>query len=957
MILISIDHDCNQCHEIGQGRSGKVKQNLALFLELGEAEQKHQYLNPLPPSSPEPESRHCVEPGLLVAANPKRNAPNQHRKTQNKENTKEQEQKQCTWRAWRRKENEQQKKTKYHWQLSGREKIKKRSCVKNGVPPPEVIRFGSLSPAKVFFCFWVWEKKNQKREPQMTSSPPCPQNVSSTGHEQWGPKGWGCPELGGAKGGEGQKRRGGTGPCTSSQGTCIPREIPHHETVKPVPTSHTNTQTHHTPYTTHHKQQVKVGLAKVGFDQSRFSPKSVLTKVGFDQSRFGQSRERSWAVTASLSKMMHAESRLDWKLLIQMATCSSPRAHHHRTWLRLWSMICSTFQNHHNFSIIHRRAASCGAKDRRASTDANPGGQRWWASVCSRGCPDLFGQPRVGGVWHSQWTNRTEWWTSACFFPCADVACDDSSSSCRGVRDQPRIHEGGHSTGPSGVLFQHQWLRRKGLHTWSRKDLRARWSWERRNCSDTDTRRNSEVELALDAPQEEMGVQQSRSSQLICSDTDDWSWWVGSRNEDAEVVNELRRDRDEADTETLQSLDEGSIVSGDEEEETEMSTLKLEVHEPVRMATGDPFQSLDDVQLGSEIRSRRFSCVLGVGLAKQVDFHSSERVLSIATKRGWGRWGSWRRGHWWDRTGGERTNGTFNNDMANEMEIQTNAWHRFLLPCSCGVPTLEKCSAMWIVPPRHIHGCCCWLGAKLREQHEACVRSVVKTLSLSFWVGKQQFPECSWDFFENAISRLFHEPLPWPFIVLQTLLVPFFQLEIHKTNLAIMSLVTNWMRKMAEDVFKILCPICAQLLKVPLQWKKEPFSFTITKLTVLLFFCVVSCLRAPLPWRVSCRLALLLCFPCLDCLLDKRAAVFAAAAVFANCSSTWPWVLVLVLRAFRNSVLRSYPSMQSFGTMVYDDFVCLHHTPWFCALDNFMQHMTSGLCLQYVSKYCFWGKE
>ena len=33
------------------------------------------------------------------------------------------------------------------------------------------------------------------------------------------------------------------------------------------------------------------------------------------------------------------------------------------------------------------------------------------------------------------------------------------------VRDQPRIHEGGHSTGPSGVLFQHQWLRRKGLHT------------------------------------------------------------------------------------------------------------------------------------------------------------------------------------------------------------------------------------------------------------------------------------------------------------------------------------------------------------------------------------------------------------------------------------------------------------------------------------------------------------
>ena len=56
----------------------------------------------------------------------------------------------------------------------------------------------------------------------------------------------------------------------------------------------------------------------------------------------------------------------------------------------------------------------------------------------------------------------------------------------------------------------------------------------------------------------------------------------GSRNEDAEVVNELRRDSDEVDTETLPSLDEGSVVSGDEEEETEMSTLKLEVQEACR---------------------------------------------------------------------------------------------------------------------------------------------------------------------------------------------------------------------------------------------------------------------------------------------------------------------------------------------------------------------------------------
>ena len=46
---------------------------------------------------------------------------------------------------------------------------------------------------------------------------------------------------------------------------------------------------------------------------------------------------------------------------------------------------------------------------------------------------------------------------------------------------------------------------------------------------------------------------------------------VGGRpDEDAEVVNELRRDWDEADMETLPSLDEGSVMSGDEE--TEMPT-------------------------------------------------------------------------------------------------------------------------------------------------------------------------------------------------------------------------------------------------------------------------------------------------------------------------------------------------------------------------------------------------
>ena len=46
------------------------------------------------------------------------------------------------------------------------------------------------------------------------------------------------------------------------------------------------------------------------------------------------------------------------------------------------------------------------------------------------------------------------------------------------------------------------------------------------------------------------------------------------------MVNELRREKDEADTETLPSLDEGSVVSGDEE--TEMPTPQLEVHEPIR---------------------------------------------------------------------------------------------------------------------------------------------------------------------------------------------------------------------------------------------------------------------------------------------------------------------------------------------------------------------------------------
>ena len=64
---------------------------------------------------------------------------------------------------------------------------------------------------------------------------------------------------------------------------------PHSDTVKQVPMPHRQ----HT--TQHNTQHNKLVLAKVGFGQSRFWPKSVLAKVGlakvdFGQSRFGQSR-------------------------------------------------------------------------------------------------------------------------------------------------------------------------------------------------------------------------------------------------------------------------------------------------------------------------------------------------------------------------------------------------------------------------------------------------------------------------------------------------------------------------------------------------------------------------------------------------------------------------------------------------------------------------------------------
>ena len=72
------------------------------------------------------------------------------------------------------------------------------------------------------------------------------------------------------------------------------------------------------------------------------------------------------------------------------------------------------------------------------------------------------------------------------------------------------------------------------------------------------------------------------------------------------MVNEFRHERGEVDTKSLRSLDEGSVVSGDEE--TEMPTPELEVHEPVRMAIRDAFQSMDVVDLRSEFNRR--ACVM-----------------------------------------------------------------------------------------------------------------------------------------------------------------------------------------------------------------------------------------------------------------------------------------------------------------------------------------------------------
>ena len=157
--------------------------------------------------------------------------------------------------------------------------------------------------------------------------------------------------------------------------------------------------------------------------------------------------------------------------------------------------------------------------------------------------------------------------------------------------------------------------------------------------SDTDIQRESEVELAIDTPREEVGEQampaDPRRRRLVL---------VGGPNEDAEVVDVLRRERGEADTETLPSLDEGSVLSRDEE--TEMPTPELEVHEPVRMAIRHAFQSMDVVDLGSEFNRRAcmmktvpvflkgpFRCALQTALAEI--FCCIDVSDPIRRKKGW----------------------------------------------------------------------------------------------------------------------------------------------------------------------------------------------------------------------------------------------------------------------------------------------------------------------------------
>ena len=104
---------------------------------------------------------------------------------------------------------------------------------------------------------------------------------------------------------------------------------------------------------------------------------------------------------------------------------------------------------------------------------------------------------------------------------------------------------------------------------------------------------------------------------------------------------------------------------------------------------------------------------LGSDWQRSQTFHSSER-----------RHRGFEAGHVGEdsRTGGKRTNGTFNNDMASEMEMSvdehvTNSlspWANAVCPHCKSAVLYELCTARGVYTTRRTHGCCCWLSAKLR---------------------------------------------------------------------------------------------------------------------------------------------------------------------------------------------------------------------------------------------------
>ena len=107
----------------------------------------------------------------------------------------------------------------------------------------------------------------------------------------------------------------------------------------------------------------------------------------------------------------------------------------------------------------------------------------------------------------------------------------------------------------------------------------------------------------------------------------------------------------------------------------------------------------------------------------------------------------------------------------------------------------------------------------------------------------------------------------------------------------------------------------------------------------------VSWMLCPLPWRFSCRLALLLCFP------RSHAASSRAGCCGCCCCCASQLLFNVTLGAglgvaslsnvTRSPVWEITRSMQSPGTvalvMIANDFVCQNCNPWSCALDNFIQ--------------------